>query len=151
MPTLEELEQRVTELERLLPTLSTGRSPEFRELEARVYEQIDALRQQLAEQQRQMLIDRNATNVLLNKTDQLQSDVRTLQTTINHMQQDLHLIIEMFRTQQAQLDHQQTQLAEVKQEMNGRFEQVDQRFSALEQSVNSRFDQVIALLSRHGQ
>ena len=64
-----------------------------------------------------MVVDRNATNALLNKTDQLQSDFKTLQTTMNHqfinVRQDLHLIIEMFRAQQDQLDHQQTQLAGV--------------------------------------
>lgn len=62
-----------------------------------------------------MLIDRNATNILLNRTDQLQSDFRTLQATINqqfaNMQQDLHLIIEMFRAQQTQLDRIEAKLS----------------------------------------
>lgn len=61
--------------------------------------------------ERQMLVDRDATNVLLNRTDQLQSDFRTLQATINNMQQDLHLIIEMFRAQQTQLDRIEAKLS----------------------------------------
>ena len=43
------LEERVEALEHMIPALSAKQTFETRELEARVYEQIDALRQQLAE------------------------------------------------------------------------------------------------------
>ena len=53
MPTLEELEARLEVLEqRILPALTAERTPEARELEAQVNEQIRELRQQLAEQHR---------------------------------------------------------------------------------------------------
>ncbi len=117
--------------------------------------------------ERQMLIDRNATNILLNRTDQIQSDFRTLQTTINqqfaNMQQDLHLLIEMFRTQQTQLAEVRQEVDGVRQEMKSRFDQVDQRFEATNQrtagvrqevaevrqemkGLNTRFDRLEALI-----
>src|SRR5437870_2350523 len=61
MPTIEE---RLEALERMLPALSAERTPESRELEARVYEQIDALRLQLAEQQRRLSTQDQATGQL---------------------------------------------------------------------------------------
>src|SRR5262249_41953003 len=108
--------------------------------------------------ERQMLVDRNATNTLLNRTDQLQNDFRTLQATLNqqfaNMQQDLHLIIEMFRAQQAQLElvDQRFGVLEgrfdsLESKVDERFDQVGERFGKMDE----RFDQVIALLSQRGQ
>ena len=80
-------------------------------------------------------------------------------------------IDQRFEATNQQIAEVRQEVAEVRQGMNGRFEQVathqqltevrqevagtrpdvNSRFEALEQGVNSRFDQVIALLSQRGQ
>jgi len=48
------LEERVEALERMVLALNAKQTTAIQELEARMYDQIDALRQQLAEQQRRL-------------------------------------------------------------------------------------------------
>lgn len=64
----------------------------------------------------------NATDTLIKNTDQIQADLRAMQTSINqqftNMQQDLHLIIEMYQAQKAVLDKIDTRLQAIEQRLS---------------------------------
>jgi hypothetical protein len=99
MPTLEELEQRVVELERTLPALRREQI-DIRPIE----ERLNTLRQELAEQQRQMLIDRNATNSLLHTQDKILAEMRNFNARFDRIESEQRLIIQILNDRFAKIE-----------------------------------------------
>jgi chromosome segregation ATPase len=193
MPTLEELEQRVAELERTLPTLRRER------IDTRpVEERLSALRQEVAEQQRRLSALEQSTQqkfetltgvifqqsqalsqqfgALNARLDALDANMQarfeaqtaairaqfentnvpltTLTTTVGKHGQDI-------KAMKNDLGIVKEQLAEVKQdntEFYSKFDHLEkgleattQQIAEVRQDINGRFDQVIALLTQRGQ
>lgn len=74
---------------------------------------------------------------LVKTTDEIQYDLRALQNSMSKkldvMQQDLHLIVEMFRSQQAQLTKMDTRLMSLGHDLELQYKLIEQEIQKREQ------------------
>ena len=155
MPTLEELEARLEALEqRILPTLTAEWTPEARKLEAQVNEQIQELRQQLAEQQRRVTGLGQATQQLekaliqqFNGIDRRFDELTVaIRAQFESVSAPLTLLSVTTQTHNQQIGELRGQIGEVRQDMNSQFEathqqigEVRQEVAVVRQDMNGRF------------
>jgi hypothetical protein len=175
MPTLEELEERLEALERILSATRAERTPDARELEERVNEQIRALQQQQAEQQRRLSSQEqgmsaltralthqfNAINARFDVQDtninaRFDAQTAAIRAQFENTNMPLTRIVGMVDRQEKDIREMKEHLARVDQRMESGFEAVDQRFELVatnqqveevRQDMNSRFDQVLQQLA----
>lgn len=151
MPIVEDLEERLGALERILSALRVERIPEVKELEVRVHEQIHALRQ-LAEQRKRIAEQGHVIGQRLDKT--LSQQFSALNGHFEQMEKHFDEIRQNFETS----DHfvartwglAQTQEHAIR-EMKGSLEMVERKFDHVNNkmgNVESKLDRVLALLTK---